>query len=226
MAEKFNITQSQPVPQKKDFQIPLPGFQSKPSVIIGKAAIQAYHKIFIAAPTPGQREDKQYLITQQEIEDQPIGRSKIFNQPIYSDLTFSAGSYVDNNGNTVNYDSLQIDLVIITVRNSKNIIKTALQGRDGTVKEYISSGDDDIKIEGVIYGNGINNYPQSDIQKLIALTDVPQSLKVTSSFLKMFNIQDIVIEDSDIKQMEGARNYQPFTLYCCSDTPLILLKNA
>lgn len=213
MADKKFTSEPISTPNKvKGFTIPKPGYQSKPSVIIGQSALQVAKKVFINTGT--------------EVEDTEIGRSKIFNQPIYSDITFNAGSYVDQNNLTQEYGPLNIQDVLITVRNPKNIIKTTLQGRDGTVKEYISNGDYIITITGKIYGAGMNNYPLEDTQKLIRICDAPQSINVTSSFLKMFNVEDIVIEDPDIPQLEGIRNYQPFTLQCSSDKPLILLKNA
>jgi hypothetical protein len=72
----------------------------------------------------------------------------------------------------------------------------------------------------------MNNYPQADVQKLHNICLAPQSINVTSSFLKMFNIEDIVIKSYNIDQQEGMRNCQPFTINCVSDVPLILLKNA
>ncbi len=214
MAEekKFNTNILRTEQPKKHFTIPAPGFQTKPTVVIGTAALQVARKVFIN--------------TTIEAEDQEIGRSRIFNQPIYSDITFSAGSYTDENNLTQNYDSLNVEDCLITVMNTKNIIKTTLQGRNGTVKEYISDGDFTIKIEGRIYGQGMTNYPENEVQKLLAICLAPQSVTVTSSHLKLFNVEDIVIESYNIDQVEGVRNYQPFTLNCVSDTPLILLKNA
>lgn len=210
--EKFKVSGTEQPKQKKNFNLPTPGFQTKPTVILGKVGLQAVKKIFIN--------------TGVEVSDKEIGRSRIFNQPIYSDITFTGGSYTDQNNNTVNFSSLNIEQVLITVRNTKNIITTTLQGRNGTVKEYISDGDYTIRIEGMIYGNGMNNYPELDVQNLINICLAPQSINVVSSFLKMFNVEDIVIESYDIEQQEGVRNCQPFTLYCLSDVPLILLKNA
>jgi hypothetical protein len=212
MADKFNTNILRTEQPKKNFTIPTPGFQTKPTVIIGNAALQVARKVFIN--------------TTIEAEDQEIGRSRIFNQPIYSDITFAAGSYTDQNNLTQNYALLNVEDVLITVMNTKNIIKTTLQGRNGTVKEYISDGDFTIKIEGRIYGQGMTNYPENEVQKLLDICLVPQSINVTSSFLKLFNVEDIVIESYNVDQVEGVRNYQPFTLNCVSDTPLILLKNA
>jgi homoserine acetyltransferase len=212
MEKKFTPVKAEQVTQKKDFTIPKPGITTKPTVVIGKVGTQVLKKIFIN--------------TGVEEEDQEIGRSQIFNQPIYADITFNAGSYVDEGGLTINYQSLYIEDALITVRNAKNIIRTTLQGRDGTVKEYISDGDYMITIEGRIYGKGMNNYPQEEVQNLIRICKAPQAINITSTFLKMFDVEDLVIEDRTIQQLEGIRNYQSFTLQCSSDKPLILLKNA
>lgn len=213
MAEKkFTPIKTTATPQRKDFNIPKPGFQTKPTVIIGQVGLQVAHKVFINTGT--------------EVQDQEIGRSRIFNQPIYSDITFNAGSYTDQNSLTQEYQSLNVQDALITVMNTKNIIETTLQGRNGTVKEYISDGDYVIRIEGKVYGSGMNNYPQDDVQKLHSVCLAPQSISVTSSFLKLFNIEDIVIKSYEIPQLEGIRNYQTFVLNCVSDYPLILLKNA
>ncbi len=214
MAEekKFNIGKAQPGLPKK-FHLPFsPSISTKPSVIIGRAGLAQIKKHFIS--------------TGSETEDAEIGVSRIFNRPIYSDVTFHEGQYIDQNNHNITYTSLNVQDVLITVGNTKNIIETTLQGRNGTVKEYISDGDYTITIQGKIYGQGMNNYPQIDVQKLIDVCLVPQSIKVTSSFLKLFNVEDLVIKSYNIDQLEGIRNYQPFVLNCVSDFPLILLKNA
>jgi hypothetical protein len=213
MAEKkFNILQTTGTPKLKDFTIPTPGVQTKPKIILGTAALNLARKTFI--------------ITDAEIEDPTIGKSQIFNRPIYSNIVFDSGTYTDQNNRTITYPELTIEDCLVTVMNTKNIVKTTLQGRNGTVKEYISDGDYQIKIEGRIYGKGMNNYPQTEVQHLHAICLAPRSIGLTSTFLKLFNIQDIVIESFNIDQQEGVRNCQPFILNCVSDYPLILLKNA
>lgn len=211
MAE-FQINKSEQPKQKKNFTVPKPGIQTKPTIIIGQILNGVAKKTFIQ--------------TGEEVSDEPIGTSKIFNVPIYCDITFNAGSYLNQDGLEINYQSLNLENVLVTIGNTKNIIKTKMQGRNGDIKEYISDGDFVIKIEGKIYGKGMNNYPIEEVQKLLSICFAPQSINITSGFLKMANIEDIVIESYNIDQMEGVRNYQPFTLNCLSDYPLILLKNA
>lgn len=213
MAKKFNILKAEnPSSIKKLITPPIPGLTAKPSIIIGKEVLKVLHKKFIK--------------TGHEQEDTATVFSKQFNTPVFSDVTFSGGNYIDENGNQITFNGLTIQLCLISVMNQKNIIETSLQGRNGTVKEYISDGDYQVKIEGKIYGAGANSYPQDDVQKLIQICKAPQAITVTSAFLKMFDISSIVVRNYTIDQLEGIRNYQEFTLQCLSDRELILLKNA
>ena len=69
-----------------------------------------------------------------------------FGTPIFSNLILgdpdneSNNTYTDFDGNLINYPTLRIDTVMFVVNLSKNIIKTATQGRNGTIKEYVSDG--------------------------------------------------------------------------------------
>ena len=129
---------------------------------------------------------------------------------------------------------LFIPNMIIEVNQTKNIITTPIQGRDGTVKEFISRGDYLITLSGIITGkmdeeNGEvrdigNVYPEDDVNKLITICEVPDSLDVTSTFLGMFLKEDsrVVITDYNIPQQIGVRNFQTFTINMLSDTPIEL----
>lgn len=209
--KRFTITEAAGGVKPKNFTPPIPGFQTKPSVIITKATLQVLQKTFIN--TGSEETDSTEIFS-------PL------NTPVYSDITFEGGQYIDDNGNNVSFVSVNVQLAIIFMTNQKNIIETQLQGRDGTVKEYISSGDYQIRIEGRVFGKGANNYPIDEVQNLIAICDAPQAITVTSDYLKMFNVTSIVIKQADFDQVEGERNYQHFKLTCVSDRELILLKNA
>lgn len=213
MAQKFNITESEATPRPKNFIPPIPGFQTKPTVIIGNVVSQAVKKVFINTGS-------------EAANDNAVGLAKILNTRVYSNIEFVGASYTDENNQNVTFESLKIDLVLMTVNNQKNIVKTTLQGRNGTVKEYISDGDFSVKIEGKLFGDGAMNYPEGDVQKLIAVCLAPQAIQVNSDYLKLFDISNLVVETYDFPQTEGVRNYQEFTLNCVSDKELILLKNA
>ncbi len=209
---KFNIFQSGAGVSKKNFVPPIPPFQTKPAIILNRVALDILHKIFIR--------------TGQEPEDTTLNYSRQLNTPVFSNIIFEGSQYEDDNNNQVTFLGLAIDLVLITVMNQKNIIDTTLQGRDGTVKEYISNGDYQVVIEGKIFGMGANSYPQDEVQTLIGICEAPQAITVTSDYLKMFDVSSLVIRSYTLPQEEATRNYQAFTLNCLSDKDLILLKNA
>lgn len=126
---------------------------------------------------------------------------------------------------------LVIPSVIIEVTQSKNIITTAIQGRNGTVKEFVSDGDFAITLTGVIIGRNEdgevkdigNIYPDDDVKKLITICKVPDALTLTSTFLNdVFGINQIVITDYNIPQREATRNMQPFQISMLSDVPIDL----
>lgn len=160
--------------------------------------------------------------------------------PVYANLVFQHGNYFElkdiNQTNAIPYDGLVIQTVLIEVTQTKNIITTALQGRDGTVKEYISMGDYAITLTGGIIGEsdydeskktgGIkdigNYYPETDVTKLINICNVPESLTITSEFLTLFGIENVVITDYSIPQREATRDMQPFQISMLSDFPIEL----
>ena len=172
--------------------------------------------------------------------------------PILDPFTFNGGSFEkrDDSGNITKENfpadkrplvvGLTIPTEIIAVNQVKNIITTPTHGRDTTVKEYISKGDYMITVTGIMSGqmdeqtgeiSDIGNvYPTADVQKLIEICEVPDSLEVTSDFLGMFlkntkegeGIPKVVITDYNIPQQIGVRNFQTFSIQMLSDIPIIL----
>jgi hypothetical protein len=144
--------------------------------------------------------------------------------PVYDRLIFQSGSYKTLNDETVNYDELIINTVLLTVNQSKNIVTTSLQGRTGTIKEYVSAGDYTIDIQGIISSDGVT-YPEEEVNVLVSLLNAPTELRVTSNFLNFFNINDIVITDFTINQVRGVRNQQSFSISAISDRVINLEEN-
>lgn len=113
---------------------------------------------------------------------------------------------------------------IVTVRQQKNIVKTAVQGRAGTVKEYISDGDFDVEIQGVISNFQNNAYPERKINELVNLCKIPTALPVVGELFELLGIYQIVIEDYEISELQGVQNAVSFSLKCVSDMPIELSK--
>src|SRR3990167_7460356 len=94
------------------------------------------------------------FVQPQEIqEDTPVAQS-ILGTPVYDNIVFQGGKYKTLEGDEITYaggpnsENFRIDNVLMTLSQSKNIVTTALQGRDGTIKEFMSNGDYVINIAG------------------------------------------------------------------------------
>ncbi len=113
---------------------------------------------------------------------------------------------------------------IITVNQEKNIVVTPLQGKDGTVKEYISDGDYQITIDAAVSsydapGNEDRTaYPMEQIRALVKMLKVKDGLELQSDFLTLFDITSAVVKSYGMVQ-ETHSNRQSFQLQLLSDTP-------
>ena len=154
----------------------------------------------------------------------PSYKSKL-GTPVMSDLDISPKK-------ESGLPRIQIPTVLFTINQKKNIISTSVQGRNGTVKEYISDGDFNINVKGVLVGDN-GKYPKlgfastsiggvSSVDYLISLFQINKSLEVQSWFLRQFNIYNIVITDYNFPQNEGEYSVQPFEFNAISDVPFEL----
>lgn len=122
-------------------------------------------------------------------------------------------------------DGLLIDTVLFDVQQSRNIVTTAIQGRNGTVKEYISDGDYQVNIRGLLVEQTKGVYPTDQVQEMVRLLRLQQPVQAVSPFLQLFDIYDLVVQDWRMPQLEGFQNMQPFELVCISDTPIELIED-
>lgn len=145
--------------------------------------------------------------------------------PVYSNLEFEPAVYSWKD-NEFDFEGIVINTVLFTVNQTKNIVKTEIQGRRGTVKEYISDGDFQITVNGSIVSSEPKVYPREAVNRLKNLLEVPLPIQITSEFLNIFDISSVVVESYSFPQTRGVRNVQPFTIQLVSDEPLELQINA
>jgi hypothetical protein len=151
--------------------------------------------------------------------DKPLYNSAL-GTPVYCDLTVEEFTYtVDKVSYTV--PKIQIYDLLIDVSSSKNIVKTPIQGLNGTIKEYISDGDSEVVLKGRITGQN-NQYPFEAVKNLDKLCSAPVAFKVNSRYLQNLDIDTIVIESIKWGQTEGGYSYQEFEISCCTDFPVEL----
>ena len=186
-------------------------------VPIASEVIRAFdmQNIRILAPPPNQFNG---AISQLTTQDTAFYKSNL-GTPVLADITFYGGAYTDNLGNILNFPKMTFYTVLLSVSQSKNIIETIIQGRDGTVKEYIGMGDYRVDVNLLITApNG--SYPRQEVQQLKQMLVAPMSLQVTSWYLQLFGISYLVVNSFTCDQVEGGYSIQPVRICCSSDLPL------
>ena len=152
----------------------------------------------------------------------PAIATSTLGTPVLDRVTLIGGSYTDPLTNrVVNFETQTYDAVLITVNFVTKIIRTEIQGRDGTIKEYIGQDDAQISINGIITAkNGF--YPRDAVARLNNWRKAPVTKSITSNYLLNLGITDVVVTDCQFGQEEGGYSYEKFTLNMISDSPVEL----
>jgi hypothetical protein len=137
--------------------------------------------------------------------------------PVFADIILS---------NQDENKSIQLTACVVEVNQAKIIERTTVRGRNGTVKEYWSMDDFEVRLRGAIIEQRTDYYPNEEVQNLHDLLKLPESLKVVSRFLQMFDIYELTVKDYYFPPIEGVTNVQYFDITCYSDEPEeLILKN-
>lgn len=139
--------------------------------------------------------------------------SSVFGTPVFDSLTLIDGDAF--------YKFL--DAPLMDVNKSKHIVKSKVQGFDGTVKEFISDNDFMIRIRGVLTNDSRNDLPFDEVEALNQIVDRKVSLDVESQFLNLFGIYNLVITKAHFPASEKFVNVQPYVLDCISDREVELI---
>ncbi len=151
----------------------------------------------------------------------------LLNCPTYGTLEFGNIDAASSNGNTYTgidgkqytFQNMIFAVAIIDAKQTKNIVKTKITGRDGEVKEYIGMNDWAITISSVI-DLPPDQAPLSFLQAFIQMLTAQVTIPVKNYYLNALGISNIVIEDVDLGQVEGGYSSQPIKITACSDVPL------
>lgn len=142
--------------------------------------------------------------------------------PIFADITLgdptneNKNSYTDPGGFPRRFNAMTFATVLLTILQTKNIVTTDIQGRDGSIKEYIGLGDYQVTINGIIPGSN-GHYPDQEVNQLYQILRAPIAIDATSWWLQIFNIQFLVIKDFTIPQLPGEYSQQSFSINAVSD---------
>jgi hypothetical protein len=166
-------------------------------------------------------------------EEEDFDKRSLFGTPVYSNLEIPAGQYTDLNGNVINYEGVRIDTILFDISQERNIIRTAVAGKNGTIKQFIADGDYIINCSGIITGESFETnsgfgvesvvgVPEAELRKLKAICSVPKEIEVISEFLDFFDITTVVITSPTFSEKEGSRNEIFFACSMISDEPIEL----
>lgn len=157
--------------------------------------------------------------------DPSIGTSYL-GTPVFSRVVFRGGSYdeLDDNGQlqTYTYPEISLDGAIVNVSQQYNVVETAVSGRRGTVKEYMSARDYAVSITAWLFNKtDIRKYPEQQIREFKRMADAPTSKRVFGKYLEAFGIQNLVVTGVNYPRGKH-RNVQQVDITCVSDTPFEL----
>ncbi len=157
----------------------------------------------------------------QFFDDLPIGISP-FGTLVFDSLNVPAGRYtvINTEGVTeiVPYAGIEIQTIVFEASQQKNIVKTQIAGRDGAIKEYISSNDTAITMRGAVVNSLNIAYPRTAVQNLIRIFKVPQQIRVESKFINdILGFEYITFESWNLVTTPGLRNMQAFTATAVND---------
>lgn len=118
--------------------------------------------------------------------------------------------------------SITLDTVLIEINQSKNIVRTEIAGRAGTVKEYISLGDYYIVLKGGFFSRDPEQFPTDQVNALIDLLNREEALYISSDFLQLFEVFSYVVATYNMGQRAGNMSSQLFEIRGYSDEPIEL----
>jgi len=157
-----------------------------------------------------------YTIGKEQKQDKTDFVSKL-GTAVYSNIIFNSATVYATDGHIIGFwEDFRVDDVILQVSQGKKIVTTEIQGRDGTVKEYIGLDDFQVTINGRLNGK-YNVNPKEDTNQLKEILDAGQSLAITNWWLQNLGITDIVVSSYSFDQTEGEYSTQYFTINAISD---------
>lgn len=122
---------------------------------------------------------------------------------------------------------LTIEDCVMSVSQTKNIVRTVVPGLNGTIKEYSSMGDYEITMECAVIavddsGNQLDEYPTDGIRAVVEMCEIADSLEVSSVFLRdVFSITSIVIAGYRVDQQTYS-NRQEISINAVSDMEYLI----
>lgn len=120
--------------------------------------------------------------------------------------------------------TLELENAVISILGTKNIVRTPLVGRRGSVKELISVGDYKISIAAFIKSSD-GSYPEAQITRMKELYNINESVELISVLTDLLLDEGdrVVITDIQYPPTPGVEDGQAVTIECETDSPFELI---
>ncbi len=154
--------------------------------------------------------------------DIPIGITAFGG--IYTDsLEFLAGEFKSPTGQILKYKGLELPYITFSVSSDKNIVAKNIQGKIGTIKQYISSSDYTINANCNLVGYSpaplrLGDFPTADLINLNILEQVPNKLKIKCKILNDYYRINYVVINRINKNHDNKGNVISFDMELTSDS--------
>jgi hypothetical protein len=142
---------------------------------------------------------------------QAKGKTSLLGTPIFLPCTLK---FEDEN------DPLELELQgepMIVFRMNKTIIKTAIDGKQGTFKELYSQDDYGITLRGFLFNNEANEYPEQAVRDFRTILEKQKHIKIINALARIFGVTYIAVENAEVTCVEGAQNYVAYQINALSD---------
>ncbi len=113
--------------------------------------------------------------------------------------------------------SIELIAVDVDVTPTNTIVETALIGRAGTVKEYISANDYKVNLSGMVISDSIDSFPLYEQIALKKILETEKTMQVESVYLNLWGITKLVYLNGSFKPSNKYVNAFDFKLQCVSD---------
>ncbi len=187
----------------------------------GGEVLQTFKPFLFKNPNNIQPVERQEFFFDPSNPDSPTGSGEL-GLPVYGNIFIESDAYTDVDGNNVASTGMNINTVIMVVSQTKNIVRTPISGRNGTIKEYINDGDYDIQITGILSSGENNVEPSAQIDNLVAILQASANVKISSDYLDRLGITEMVITSYNLPQKAGYRDNFFFNISAISDRPFEL----
>ena len=146
------------------------------------------------------------------------------NLPVTMKSVFRIEGFYYLNEENVNtfFQGIEFPSAIVEVSATQLWAKNKVNGRQGTVKQFLGLGDYEISVEAVVVSENGRDYPEKQMKTWQNIFQVGKELSVTYQHLQVFGIDTVIINSFTINQKKGHEGTYEFSFSLSSHSTINL----